>query len=742
VTAPAFPTSLPGTLKWLQPAGVTGTAVGEAPIFPALFTVLIGGMEQTTDAKQPLKSGLGVNGPGPSAEAEAKTLAGSKRFSADSEKVPRAIQIDFFQSGSLEGINSPGPSLEAETLASSGQFSADPEKVPKAFPIDHFQNGALERISSPGSSAEAETLASSGQFSSDSEKMPKAIQIGHFHSGSLERPDTKPSKETAGTANSPADPLGPVPAQEVGTTQPSPLRVLLKLPAAANSETVLAAEGRPGWSTHSDAASQDVNHPAPHVPKLEVGLQQSAPEAVTSPAEGEPAMQNAADEIPRPTDAPAGDAQPNWTRLPDSAMVAAPPVASPSAQAPQQPGGFHTAPARRQKVTASSQAHVPELPAMDPNSPARNPAPFVPVQAAPVAVPEQRVAEQTQVWSQPVFPVPAPAPQIASDSQAPRRQPVATEAPALPPMPDAPVRAATTTTTGWTDPAETPNLAFTAHLIPTTAPVPPMVADGAAGHPQTEDLAKPAPPDPLPLVVADPFGKSAVPVTANLAGTATGQRQDKAPWSGQQGKEDAPRFRKPDAPPSPTEEAPPAGGKVAAQLTVAPEPQADRDSGQTAGSPGLKLLRDKETPEPASAPELPRAPAAAHDIRLQVNGGERRVEVRLVERDGEVHVAVRTPDAHLADTLREDLPTLSSRLTDSGFRTETWHPGASAGAEWHRQAEPAGGGLPQGSSGQPRENGRQQQPGDQQPPRAKVPEEQLHRKEKGKDFEWFMSTLR
>jgi hypothetical protein len=114
----------------------------------------------------------------------------------------------------------------------------------------------------------------------------------------------------------------------------------------------------------------------------------------------------------------------------------------------------------------------------------------------------------------------------------------------------------------------------------------------------------------------------------------------------------------------------------------------------------------------------------------------------LMERGGEVHVAVSTPDTHLASTLREDLSALSSRLTESGFRTETWHPGGSGSGEWHRQAEPSAGGTPQDPDNQQGQRGRDRQPDDRQPQRQKLPEEQLNQEQKGKDFEWFISTLR
>jgi hypothetical protein len=52
------------------------------------------------------------------------------------------------------------------------------------------------------------------------------------------------------------------------------------------------------------------------------------------------------------------------------------------------------------------------------------------------------------------------------------------------------------------------------------------------------------------------------------------------------------------------------------------------------------------------------------------------VELRIVERTGEVHVAVRTADERLTGSLREDLGELVTQLAERGFRADTWHPGA------------------------------------------------------------------
>jgi hypothetical protein len=153
-----------------------------------------------------------------------------------------------------------------------------------------------------------------------------------------------------------------------------------------------------------------------------------------------------------------------------------------------------------------------------------------------------------------------------------------------------------------------------------------------------------------------------------------------------------------------------------------------------------KWVRPSEIlpPEP---PADPKPQGAIRDIKLQVaSGPQQRVEVRLTERAGEVQVAVRTPDPHLAGTLRENLPTLSTRLADSGFRAETWHPSAS-GTEWRRSTETSQGNLTQDQNNQNFGGQQERQQSGDDPRRPKAPETPTERKQKGKDFAWLMSTL-
>jgi hypothetical protein len=292
-------------------------------------------------------------------------------------------------------------------------------------------------------------------------------------------------------------------------------------------------------------------------------------------------------------------------------------------------------------------------------------------------------------------------------------------------------------------------LAFGARLVPTAGPV-----NAPAGDQ----------PDPLPVPVTTPAGPSAaapldgtVPKPASEAAVTplqpiipqtgdTAEERSSQPAPLEKGEAAAPeRFRKSETPPPSSW-----GASSASTARLSPD---------TVYAPAARLAdatnqpehlaaaepRPAAAPEPRAGAELPKPPAAARNIQLDVNGGDRRVEVRLTERGGEVQVAVRTPDAHLASTLRDDLPALSSRLAESGFRAETWHsvsPGASSGpGEWHRLAEPSPGGTPQNPNDRSRQNGGQPHD-DSQPRQPKTSEQQPDRKDQGKDFAWLMSSLR
>jgi len=126
---------------------------------------------------------------------------------------------------------------------------------------------------------------------------------------------------------------------------------------------------------------------------------------------------------------------------------------------------------------------------------------------------------------------------------------------------------------------------------------------------------------------------------------------------------------------------------------VRPAPEVAHAPATAASRPAVAASPKEPVPATDSAASLGAAgrPATVRDIRLEVAGADSRVEVRVVERSGDVHVDVRTPDSRLAAELRGGLPALTARLEQAGFRAEAWHPpaavqGRSPVAAWRAAA--------------------------------------------------------
>jgi hypothetical protein len=117
----------------------------------------------------------------------------------------------------------------------------------------------------------------------------------------------------------------------------------------------------------------------------------------------------------------------------------------------------------------------------------------------------------------------------------------------------------------------------------------------------------------------------------------------------------------------------PAEASVLAQGSTPSEPPQPQASWSGRGA--TRSIRDDlEAYEPVDLRRSLQAPeargTAVRDIRIAVNQADQKVELRVMERAGELHVAVRTPDSRLAADLRENLPALSSRLEQTGFRAD------------------------------------------------------------------------
>jgi len=83
-------------------------------------------------------------------------------------------------------------------------------------------------------------------------------------------------------------------------------------------------------------------------------------------------------------------------------------------------------------------------------------------------------------------------------------------------------------------------------------------------------------------------------------------------------------------------------------------------------------------PEPTHglADRTTQATAPVRNISLQVEAASgQTVDIRMAARAGDLNVAVRSGDPVMAQDLRQGLGDLESRLAQSGYHAETWHPG-------------------------------------------------------------------
>jgi hypothetical protein len=197
-----------------------------------------------------------------------------------------------------------------------------------------------------------------------------------------------------------------------------------------------------------------------------------------------------------------------------------------------------------------------------------------------------------------------------------------------------------------------------------------------------------------------------------------------------------------DGDPGPDGGAPPVEPVAHSLFPIAPVPS---NAGVSAAAPqGMNPPR-AASPAPsnlsagdASGPEpRPTAGGAAREIQLELRDADARVNLRLVERAGSVQVDVRTPDSHLAGSLRDDLPALTARLEQTGLRAETWHDAPAAAAARIRMAETTSSAGFQASQNQSRREGGGRDPRDGQPQEKR----QNQNQPKPKEFSWLYTSL-
>ena len=151
-----------------------------------------------------------------------------------------------------------------------------------------------------------------------------------------------------------------------------------------------------------------------------------------------------------------------------------------------------------------------------------------------------------------------------------------------------------------------------------------------------------------------------------------------------------------------------------ATLQASDGPSIQRTESTTAGANAKAAgAASLMSPEPAA-----KAPAPVKELSIQVGQTQQdRVQLRVVERAGELQVAVRANNPEMTQGLRQGLSQLADRLEQSGFRTDTWRPGSNvstvqSGSESRqKQADPQNNGSQSQSGGsqQERRQGNQQQ---------------------------------
>jgi hypothetical protein len=163
-------------------------------------------------------------------------------------------------------------------------------------------------------------------------------------------------------------------------------------------------------------------------------------------------------------------------------------------------------------------------------------------------------------------------------------------------------------------------------------------------------------------------------------------------------------------------------------VPAAPERHSSSEASITQQYPAPQTPAMDATPSslaPRNVAATPQTPAIDHiaqplehsqssplnQITLRVaNADQSSASIRMVERSGELHVAIRASDSQLADSLRGNVDQLTSRLNSNGWGTEVWKPAAIAPAV---RAQSSSQEMPQGQPGSRQQNGERSNPGQQ-----------------------------
>jgi hypothetical protein len=162
-------------------------------------------------------------------------------------------------------------------------------------------------------------------------------------------------------------------------------------------------------------------------------------------------------------------------------------------------------------------------------------------------------------------------------------------------------------------------------------------------------------------------------------------------------------------------QAPVASQQSAATIIQRFDAEAPRaESNTPAALPAAQPAAETQLTQNAEA-AISKAPLT--DISFQVGQAQgQKVEVRVTEQAGELRVAVRTGDTDVAQGLRQGLSELTTKLSENGYRAETWRPGDLSALNSNSAKEtsdtpgqsPNGGSQSQSQSGSPQQDRGQQ----------------------------------
>lgn len=246
---------------------------------------------------------------------------------------------------------------------------------------------------------------------------------------------------------------------------------------------------------------------------------------------------------------------------------------------------------------------------------------------------------------------------------------------------------------------------------PPAAPLPPASSEAATHDAHRtlstllpEDQTEPAPPLPPPAKPEDPH-----PASASAEQPAPGLRREDTDNSPSQPKvvrqESAENLQ------TAGPHGPASGGAAIAGFDRPPAPARADPSAPAEPGPAAERANPTAQALSGSAPQETSAASPAQNISVRLTSdGHPALEVRIMERGGEVRVAVHSPDPATSESVRSGLPELVDRLGQRGYETEIWHPPAAPSSASARgeSDRPFGRGGQQDRAGQEQQQPRRQ----------------------------------